>query len=165
MRRNRLGSKTKSGQSSHHISFYSKSGLATRRALSKSERGVCPMEGSTRGGEVCGLLTSHVSCVVLGPWRRELPCLQAARREQEASEGVESRAQRVRVRLGLESAAARSLHGRRSVSCAMAACDAVESREACRIGHPPPAQIRRLHLAYRRRQPPTVSLCEAATLA
>eukprot|EP00965_Chrysotila_dentata_P055084 1827669-Pleurochrysis_carterae.AAC.1 len=33
--------------------------LHARRALSKCKRGACgPMEGSTRGGEVCGLLTS-----------------------------------------------------------------------------------------------------------
>eukprot|EP00965_Chrysotila_dentata_P125930 4162087-Pleurochrysis_carterae.AAC.1 len=51
------------------------------------------MEGSTRGGEVCGLLTSFVSCVVLGPWRRELPCSQAAWRDREASEGAESKTQ------------------------------------------------------------------------
>eukprot|EP00965_Chrysotila_dentata_P009780 319000-Pleurochrysis_carterae.AAC.1 len=46
------------------------------------------MEGSTRGGKVCRLCTSFVSCVVLGPyWRRELFCLRAARRDREASEG------------------------------------------------------------------------------
>ena len=68
--------------------------------------------------------------VVLGPWRRELPCLQAAQRDRGAGERAESRTQRARVRQGPASTAARNLHGRRSVSCAMAACDAVESREA-----------------------------------
>eukprot|EP00965_Chrysotila_dentata_P143125 4729044-Pleurochrysis_carterae.AAC.12 len=50
-----------------------------RETHSQSEIGACPMEGSTRRGEVCLLLTSFVSCVVFGPWRRKLPCLQAAR--------------------------------------------------------------------------------------
>eukprot|EP00965_Chrysotila_dentata_P116316 3845286-Pleurochrysis_carterae.AAC.1 len=79
----------------------------------------------TRGGDVCGLLTS-----------------MAAQREREANEGVESKTQGARERQGLESTAARSLRECRSVSCAKAACNAVESREAGRIGHPPPAQIR-----------------------
>eukprot|EP00965_Chrysotila_dentata_P181272 5983618-Pleurochrysis_carterae.AAC.1 len=34
--------------------------MHARRALSKWERGACLMEGSTRGGEVCGLLTSSL---------------------------------------------------------------------------------------------------------
>eukprot|EP00965_Chrysotila_dentata_P124071 4100751-Pleurochrysis_carterae.AAC.1 len=60
------------------------------------------MEGSARGGEVCGLLTSHVSCVLLGPWRRELPCSQAARCNLEASEGAESQPQGASERQGPE---------------------------------------------------------------
>eukprot|EP00965_Chrysotila_dentata_P156680 5176593-Pleurochrysis_carterae.AAC.1 len=54
------------------------------------------MVGSTCGGEVCGLLTSQVSCVVLGPWRRELPCSQAAWYDRVASEGAEPREHRGR---------------------------------------------------------------------
>eukprot|EP00965_Chrysotila_dentata_P184440 6089094-Pleurochrysis_carterae.AAC.1 len=65
------------------------------------------MEGSTRGGEVCGLLTSF-----------------AAQRDREASEGAESNTLGAGERQGPESTAARSLHGCRSVSCAKAACDA-----------------------------------------
>eukprot|EP00965_Chrysotila_dentata_P027097 899586-Pleurochrysis_carterae.AAC.2 len=86
---------------------------------SQSEREVrVPSKGSTRGGEVCGLLTSFVSCVALGPWRRELPCLQAARRDREASEGLESKTRGAGERQGLESTATRSLRGCRSVSYA-----------------------------------------------
>eukprot|EP00965_Chrysotila_dentata_P118198 3906608-Pleurochrysis_carterae.AAC.2 len=62
--------------------------LLARRALSElRERGACPTEGSTRGGEVCGLLTSYVSCVVHGPWKRELICAQAVRRDAERARG------------------------------------------------------------------------------
>eukprot|EP00965_Chrysotila_dentata_P074209 2451157-Pleurochrysis_carterae.AAC.1 len=64
------------------------------------------MEGSTRGGEVCELLTSFVSCVVRCPRRRELPCLQAAQSEREASEGGVEYTRGAGERQGLESTAA-----------------------------------------------------------
>eukprot|EP00965_Chrysotila_dentata_P061857 2049407-Pleurochrysis_carterae.AAC.1 len=51
---------------------------------------------------------------------------------------------------GPEGATAQCLRRCRSVSCAKAACDAVEPRDAGCAGHPPPAQIRRLRLARRR---------------
>eukprot|EP00965_Chrysotila_dentata_P109479 3617417-Pleurochrysis_carterae.AAC.1 len=72
------------------------------------------MEGLTCGGEVCGLLTFLLSCVVLGPWRQELPCSQAARRDREASERAEAQLQGARKRQGPEGTAAQSLRGGRS---------------------------------------------------
>eukprot|EP00965_Chrysotila_dentata_P197980 6178525-Pleurochrysis_carterae.AAC.1 len=77
----------------------------------------------------------------------------------------ESRARGAGERQGRESSTARDLHWCRSVSCAWAACDAVEPRGAGRMGHPPPAQIRWLRRAFRRQRLPTVSLCEAPALA
>eukprot|EP00965_Chrysotila_dentata_P158198 5226438-Pleurochrysis_carterae.AAC.4 len=50
-------------------------------------------------------------------------------------------------RQGPESSTARGLRWCRSVSCAKAAFDAVESRDVGRFGHPPWAQIRRRLLA------------------
>eukprot|EP00965_Chrysotila_dentata_P167667 5537351-Pleurochrysis_carterae.AAC.1 len=38
--------------------------LHAGRALSKRERGACPIEGLTRGGEVCGFLISFVRFVL-----------------------------------------------------------------------------------------------------
>eukprot|EP00965_Chrysotila_dentata_P034108 1135489-Pleurochrysis_carterae.AAC.1 len=73
------------------------------------------MEGSTRGGEVCGLLSSLL--IVCGPWRREL-CdnsvrlsgVWVVRRDEGASERAESRNSKSEERQGLESAAAQCLH-------------------------------------------------------
>eukprot|EP00965_Chrysotila_dentata_P079225 2612562-Pleurochrysis_carterae.AAC.1 len=65
------------------------------------------MEGSTREGQVCGLLTSFVSYVVFGPWRREFPCLQAAQRDKEAGDGTESSTRGAGERQTPESTAAR----------------------------------------------------------
>eukprot|EP00965_Chrysotila_dentata_P215109 6188576-Pleurochrysis_carterae.AAC.2 len=73
------------------MSHLTQSQLHARRALSERERGACPMEGSTREGKGCGLFTSFVSCVVRGPWRRELLRSQAAQHDLGASEGTESR--------------------------------------------------------------------------
>eukprot|EP00965_Chrysotila_dentata_P090713 2993969-Pleurochrysis_carterae.AAC.1 len=83
------------------------------------------MEGSTRGGEVCGFLTYML--VVRGPWRRELfrPLgVWTVRRDEGASERAGSRSSKSGKRHGLESAAAQCLHRCRGVSCARAACDA-----------------------------------------
>eukprot|EP00965_Chrysotila_dentata_P255251 6212156-Pleurochrysis_carterae.AAC.1 len=85
------------------------------------------MEGSTRGGEVCGLST---------------PLLGAVRRDAGANERAESKGSRSGVRQGLESATAQCLHRFRNLSRAKAACDAVDPTDLVRTDHPLPAQIR-----------------------
>eukprot|EP00965_Chrysotila_dentata_P056878 1887269-Pleurochrysis_carterae.AAC.1 len=64
------------------------------------------MEGSTRGGEVCGLLASLL--VVRGPCENSVKLLGvwAVRRDEGANERVESRNSRSGERQRLESAAA-----------------------------------------------------------
>eukprot|EP00965_Chrysotila_dentata_P180575 5961483-Pleurochrysis_carterae.AAC.3 len=123
------------------------------------------MEGSTRGAEVCRLLTPFISCVVRGPWSRKLLCAQASQRNAEVNDGGESRTRGAGEQQECESSAARGLHWCRRVSCVKAACEAVEPRDVDHIGHPPPAQIQWLCLGCRRRWPSTISLCKAATLA
>eukprot|EP00965_Chrysotila_dentata_P161017 5316507-Pleurochrysis_carterae.AAC.1 len=83
--------------------------MHARRALSES-RGRCVshegLDSRSRSLRASYLL---VSCVVLGPWKRELPCLQAARRDREAGAGVALRTHWAGTRQGLESTAAQSL--------------------------------------------------------
>eukprot|EP00965_Chrysotila_dentata_P083933 2769777-Pleurochrysis_carterae.AAC.2 len=76
------------------------------------------MEGSKSAGFLppCWLL------VALG----KLLSVPAVRRDEGASERVKSRRPGSRERQGLESGAAQCLRRCRSVSCATAACDAVE---------------------------------------
>eukprot|EP00965_Chrysotila_dentata_P263270 6214798-Pleurochrysis_carterae.AAC.9 len=57
-----------------------------------------------------GVITCSVRCVLRSPWRRELFCAQASRRDAEASDWGESRARGAGERQGRVSSAARGFH-------------------------------------------------------
>eukprot|EP00965_Chrysotila_dentata_P080931 2671434-Pleurochrysis_carterae.AAC.3 len=115
--------------------------------------------------EVCGLITCFVSCRSL-PVEERTPLFpgRAAARSGKRERGESLKCEGRGSGRG-ESSAARRLRKGRSVRCAKAACEAVESRDVGRSTHLPPALIQRLRLACRQRGHLTVSLCEATAPA